>query len=98
MTLEERHNRVDLMQLFRISKGLSAISLESFIELDSLGSNGAFSKVKEKKISYRHQEIFLHHRGLSIVGICSMRVWFRQGPLMLLRKDYGSFVKQRKAA
>ena len=35
MTLGERRNRADLIELFRISKGLSAISLESFFELDT---------------------------------------------------------------
>ena len=31
MTLGERRNRADLIELFRISKGMSAISLESFL-------------------------------------------------------------------
>ena len=37
MALGERRNRADLIELFRISKGLSAISLESFFELDTSG-------------------------------------------------------------
>ena len=84
------------MELFRISKGLSAISMETFFELDNSGrTKGHSLKLKRKRFQTDTRKC---RRSLSIVGICSMRVWFRQGPLMFLRKDCGSFVKQRKAA
>ena len=35
MTLEERRNRSDLVELFRISKGLSAIPRNSFFRADN---------------------------------------------------------------
>ena len=49
MTLEERRNRADLIELFKISKRLSAISLESFFELDSSGrTRGHSLKLKRR--------------------------------------------------
>ena len=50
MTLGERRNRADPIELFRISKGLSAISLESFFELDTSGRTRGHSLKLRRRI------------------------------------------------
>jgi hypothetical protein len=52
ITLEERRNRANLVELFKISKGLSAISLKSFFELNSSGRTRGHS-IKLKKTGYQ---------------------------------------------
>ena len=49
MTLGERRNWADLIELFRISKGLSAISLESFFELDTSGRTRGHSLMLRRR-------------------------------------------------
>ena len=52
MAMEERRNRADLIELFKISKRLSAISLESFFELDSSGrTRGHSLKLKRRRFN-----------------------------------------------
>ena len=50
MTLGERRNRAELIELFRISEGLSAILLESFFELDTSGrTRGHSLKLRRRR-------------------------------------------------
>ena len=62
-TLEERRNRADLIELFRISKGLSAISLESFFELDTSGrTRGHSLKLRKERIRSDTRKFFFSQR------------------------------------
>ena len=59
MTLGERRNRADLIELFRISKGLSAISLESFFELDTSGrTRGHSLKLRRRRFRTDTRKFF----------------------------------------
>ena len=63
MTLEERRNQADLIELFKISKGLSAISLESFFELDASGrTRGHSLKLKRRKFHTDTRKFFFSQR------------------------------------
>ena len=63
MTLGERRNRADLIELFRISKGLSAISLESFFELDTSGrTRGHSLKLRRRRFQTDTRKLFFSQR------------------------------------
>ena len=63
LTLEERRNRADLIELLKISKGMSAISLESFFELDSSGrTRGHSLKLKRRRFNMDTRKFFFSER------------------------------------
>ena len=63
MTLGERRNRADLIELFRISKGLSAIPLESFFELDTSGrTRGHSLKLRRRRFRTDTRKFFFSQR------------------------------------
>jgi len=63
MTLEERRNRSDLVEMFKISKKLSAISLETFFELDTSGrTRGHRYKIKKQCSSSDLRKFFFSQR------------------------------------
>ena len=63
MTLEERRNRADLIELFRISKGMSTTSLESFFELDTSGrTRGHSLKLRRRRFRTDTREFFFSQR------------------------------------
>jgi ribonuclease P/MRP protein subunit RPP40 len=63
LTLGERRNRADLIELFRISKGLSAISLESFFELDTSGrTRGHSLKLRRRRFQTDTRKFFFSQR------------------------------------
>ena len=60
LTLEERRNQADLLE---ISKRLSAISLESFFELDSSGrTRGHSLKLKRRRFNTDTRKFFFTER------------------------------------
>ena len=50
MTLEERRNRSDMVEMFRVLKGLSAIPVETFFELNGSGRTRGNSKKIVKRV------------------------------------------------
>jgi len=59
-TLEERRNRADLIEVFKICNGYTTLSLEAFFEVDSYGrTRGHNGKTSETSLHKRHQEILL---------------------------------------
>jgi hypothetical protein len=63
LTLEERRNRADLVELFKISKGLSTISLESFFEQDNSGrTRGHSLKLKKQRFETDTRKFFFSSR------------------------------------
>jgi len=50
MTLEERRNRSDLIEMFKMIKGYSKVSLETFFEFDTTNrTRGHSLKLKKKR-------------------------------------------------
>ena len=59
-TLEERRNRSDLIEVFKMSRGQSAIPFESFFVLDTAGrTRGHFLKISKKSCSKDIRKYFL---------------------------------------
>ena len=50
LTLEERRNRSDMVEMYRVLKGLSAIPAETFFELNGNGRTRGNSKKIVKKV------------------------------------------------
>ena len=66
MTLEERRNRSDLVELFKISKKLSAIPLETFFERDDTSrTRGHEYKLRKKCIDTDLRKFFFSQRVVS---------------------------------
>ena len=75
MTLERR-NRSDLVELFKISRGLSAIPWDSFFRADSSERTKGHSKLAKKGFSLNIRKHFFHRvvnkwNGLSEEGASS---------------------------
>ena len=81
-TMEERRNRADLVEVFKMYKGLTSVHFESLFTLDcnNKGTCGHLAKLSTGKP--RCQRIFFH-----IVGMPWMRRLFHPAALMHLRKD-----------
>ena len=63
MTLGERRNRADLIELFRISKGMSTTSLESYFELDTSGrTRGHSLKLRRRRFRTDTRKFFFSQR------------------------------------
>ena len=60
-TLEERRNRADLIELFKIYKGFTTVHFESLFTLDcnNKGTCGHLAKLSKAKVPERCQKIFL---------------------------------------
>ena len=94
MTLEERRNRADLIELFKISKGLSAISLESFFELDSSGrTRGHSLKLKRRRFSTDTRKFFFSERVVNRWNSLDESVVSAGSIVKGSRKDYESFAR-----
>ena len=62
-TLEERKTRNDLVELFKISRGLSAIPMESLFELEiSCRTRGHFLKLRKKRVETDLRKYFFSTR------------------------------------
>jgi len=69
MTLEERHNRSDLIELLKMIYGFLKVALKTFFEFDALSRiRGHLLKLKKKSYSYSYDVTFLL-RELSTTGI-----------------------------
>ena len=69
MTMEERRNRTDLVELFKISKGLSAIPWNSFFRVDgSERTRGHSKKLLKKGSRLDIRKHFFSLRGLNRCG------------------------------
>ena len=90
MTLEERTNHSDLVEVFKISKGLSAIPWSLFFRVDNYKRTSGHSK-KLVKESFK-LDIRKHFFSQRVVNRWNSRVrrWFRQERLIRLRRDWRS--------
>ena len=65
-TLEERRNRNDLVELFKISRGLSAIPMESLFELEiNSRTRGHFLKLRKRRVETDLRKYFFSERIVS---------------------------------
>ena len=63
MTLEERRNRSDMVEMFRVLKGLSAIPVETFLELNGNGrTRGNLMKIVKKVVQTDIRKFFFSQR------------------------------------
>jgi len=60
-TLEERRNRADLIELFKIYKGFTTVHFESLFTLDrnNKGISGHLAKLSKPRVPERGRKIFL---------------------------------------
>ena len=66
MTLEERRNRSDMVEMFRILKGLSAIPRETFFEMNGSGrTRGHSMKIGKKVVQTDIRKFFFSQRVIS---------------------------------
>ena len=70
-TLEERRNRTDLVELFKISKGLSAIPWNLFIRTDNSERTRGRSKKLVKEGFRLNIREFFSHKGSSTLNRCN---------------------------
>ena len=63
-TLEERRNRADLVELFKMYKGFTAIHLESLFTLDcnNKGTRGHLAKLSKPRCQKDVRKYFFSHR------------------------------------
>ena len=66
MTLEERRNRSDMVEMYKVLKGLSAIPRETFFELNGSGrTRGNSLKIVKKVIQTDIRKFFFSQRVIS---------------------------------
>ena len=61
-TLEERRNRADLIEVFKLFRGISTMPFENLFQLDMdkrTGLRRSLSKAEEKSLQHRTKEAFL---------------------------------------
>ena len=95
MTLEERRNRSDMMEMFKVLKGLSAIPVETFFELNGNGRTRGNSMKIIKWSFKRTSGSFSSPRESSTDGTVSTKGLFLRGQWTLLRRDYKRNAKRR---
>ena len=79
-TLEERRNRADLIELFRMKQGISGLVFEDYFELDCSGRTRGHSCKLRKDRSNRDLRRCFFHRGWSTDGTSCARTLFLQRP------------------
>ena len=63
MTLEERRNRFDMVEMFKVLKGLSAMPVETFFELNGNGrTRGNSMKIVKKVVQREIRNFFFSQR------------------------------------
>ena len=96
MTLGERRNRADLIELFRISKGLSAISLESFFELDTSGRTREHSlKLRRRRFQTDTRKFFFSQRVINRWNALDEEV-VTAGSVEVFKERLRKFCKKKK--
>ena len=58
-TLAERRNRADLIEVFKMSKGLSKLLFEDFFEISKHGKTRGHTETDQKEVQTGHQQVFL---------------------------------------
>ena len=95
MTLEERCNRADKIELFKISKGLTAISLESFFELDASGRTRRHSLKLKRRFHTDTRKFFFSQRVINRWNSLDERV-VSAGSIEVIKERLQKFCEVKK--
>jgi len=69
--LEERRNRADLMEVFKMARGFSAIPLTDMFQIDTAGRTRVYSlKLVKCRCNKDIRKFFFSRRVVSQYGIC----------------------------